>query len=92
MGYRLEGAALELSRSHEMLSEAVTFGTIQVPPDGKPIILMSDRQTTGGYPRIAAVATVDLPRLAQMSPGEVVTFQSIDLDEAHRLLLGGVEK
>jgi len=53
----------------KILSEAVTFGTIQIPPSGKPIVLMADRQTVGGYPKIAEVATVDLHLLAQLRPG-----------------------
>ena len=56
-----KGRTLARARPIEMISEAVTFGTVQVPPDGKPIILMADRQTTGGYPKIASVASVDLP-------------------------------
>jgi antagonist of KipI len=71
----------------EMLSSAVTFGTIQVPPNGQPIILMADHQTTGGYPRIGQVATVDLPLLAQASPGHNITFQKISLREAQHLYI-----
>lgn len=87
MGYRLEGPALELSAPREMLSEAVGFGTIQVPPDGQPIVLMADRQTTGGYPKIGHVCAVDLPRLAQRMPGENVRFTMVSLVEAQRLAL-----
>ncbi|MCP8970476.1 biotin-dependent carboxyltransferase family protein [Ectobacillus ponti] len=86
MGYRLEGRALTLQEPLELLSEAVTFGTVQVPPEGKPIVLMADCQTTGGYPKLAAVATVDLPLLAQVKPGESVRFQEIAVEEAQRLL------
>jgi len=85
MGYRLEGPALALSSPREMWSEAVAFGTIQVPPDGQPIVLMADRQTTGGYPKIAHVCAVDLPRLAQRMPGESVRFTVVELEEAQRL-------
>lgn len=85
MGYRLEGPALALSSPREMWSEAVAFGTIQVPPDGQPIVLMADRQTTGGYPKIAHVCAVDLPRLAQRMPGESVRFTVVGLEEAQRL-------
>ncbi|MGO4329302.1 biotin-dependent carboxyltransferase family protein [Cupriavidus sp. M-11] len=87
MGYRLEGTPLALAAPAEMLSEAVAFGTIQVPPDGQPIVLMADRQTTGGYPKIAHVCAVDLPRLAQKMPSEAVRFALIDLREAQRLAL-----
>jgi urea carboxylase len=85
MGYRLEGPALALSSPREMWSEAVAFGTIQVPPDGQPIVLMADRQTTGGYPKIAHVCAVDLSRLAQRMPGESVRFTVVTLAEAQRL-------
>ncbi|GAA4708069.1 biotin-dependent carboxyltransferase family protein [Brevibacillus fulvus] len=87
MGYRLSGAKLELTMPLELTSEAVTVGTIQVPPEGNPIVLMADRQTTGGYPKIGHVATVDLPLLAQFKPGEMVRFQEITLREAQSALL-----
>lgn len=77
MGYRFDGRALELERPLEMLSHAVQAGTIQVPPGGKPIILMADAQTTGGYPKIACVAEADLGRLAQVRFGSKVYFQMI---------------
>jgi antagonist of KipI len=85
MGYRLEGPELARARPIEMISESVTFGTIQVPPDGKPIILMADRQTTGGYPKIASVAGVDLCILAQMTAPEALRFTLITLAEAQRI-------
>lgn len=85
MGYRLRGPSLALREPMAVLSEAVAFGTIQVPPDGNPIVLMADRQTTGGYPRMASVASVDLPVLAQTMPGEHVRFELVSLDEAQRL-------
>lgn len=87
MGYRLEGPLLERRERRDMLSEAVAFGTVQVPPDGQPIVLMAERQTTGGYPRIAQVAAVDLPRLAQRAPGEYLRFAAVDIDAAQRLLI-----
>lgn len=87
MGYRLEGPALELTTSIEMLSESVAFGTVQLPPGGSPIVLMADRQTTGGYPRIGDVASIDLPLVAQLRPGDRVRFRPISLDEAQRLYL-----
>jgi antagonist of KipI len=86
MGYRLSGSKLQLNKPQELISEAVTAGTIQVPSEGDPIVLMADRQTTGGYPKIAQVATVDLPVLAQVKPGEKVRFQEIKLEEAQTLL------
>jgi len=87
MGYRLTGAMIGLRRAAEMVSEAVTFGTIQVPADGNPIILMADRQTTGGYPKIAHVAAVDLPRLAQSRPLEHLAFELVTLAEAQQAYL-----
>ncbi|MDB6050211.1 MAG: urea amidolyase-related protein [Pseudomonas sp.] len=87
MGYRLDGESLALSAPKELLSESVAFGTVQVPASGKPLILMADRQTTGGYPRIAQVISVDLPRLAQLLPGDKVRFSLVDLRTAEELLL-----
>jgi len=85
MGYRLQGPKLELKRPQQLLSEATCFGTVQVPAEGQPIVLMADRQTTGGYPKIAHVAAVDLPLLAQSLPGDTVSFEEIDIDTAQRL-------
>jgi antagonist of KipI len=87
MGYRLDGVPLELSEPRELLSEAVAFGTVQLPPGGSPIVLMADRQTTGGYPRIGQVASVDLPLLAQLKAGDRLRFRSVSLAEAQRLYL-----
>lgn len=86
MGYRLTGPTLALTSPLELISAAVTTGTIQVPPDGQPIILMADRQTIGGYPKIGYVASVDLPMIAQLRPGEAVRFQEISLHDAQRAL------
>jgi antagonist of KipI len=87
MGYRLEGPPLSLASPIELLSEAVAFGTIQLPPGGAPIVLMADRQTTGGYPRIGEVASIDLPLVAQLKPGDHVRFRPISLRDAQRLYL-----
>lgn len=87
MGFRLEGASLALASPVELLSAGVAMGTVQLPPDGAPIVLMADRQTTGGYPRLGEVATVDLPTLAQRRPGDVVRFAEVSLAEAQRLYL-----
>ncbi|MEB3101079.1 biotin-dependent carboxyltransferase family protein [Ferviditalea candida] len=85
MGYLLSGERLSLTAPQEAISEAVAFGTVQVPPSGSPIVLMADHPTTGGYPRIAQAAFVDLPVLAQTKPGESVRFREITLAEAQRL-------
>ncbi len=82
MGYRLEGLPLQRGEQRELLSAPTCFGTIQVPNDGQPIVLMADRQTTGGYPRIAQVASVDLAQLAQRLPGQSIGFEAIALEQA----------
>lgn len=87
MGCRLEGGGLELKAGGELLSEAVAAGTVQLPRGGKPIVLLADRQTTGGYARILAVATVDIPVFAQLMPGEKLRFELISQREAEELLL-----
>jgi antagonist of KipI len=86
MGYRLAGPPLALTENRDMISSGVTAGTIQLPPGGAPIVLMADRQTTGGYPRIGDVIAVDLPLLAQLQPGDHVAFEAVTLDAAHALL------
>jgi antagonist of KipI len=85
MGYQLKGEKLERKDSREMLSGAVVFGTIQLLPNGKLICLMADHQTTGGYPRVAQVAFVDLPKFAQKKSSSSVTFQIISVAEAESL-------
>jgi antagonist of KipI len=87
MGVRLEGAKLQRTDDEELLSEPVSVGTIQVPPSGDPILLLSDCQTIGGYPKIAHVITVDLPGAAQLLPGDVVQFQEVQPAEARHLLI-----
>ena len=87
MGYRLEGITFDGLAMPELLSAAVTMGTIQLPSDGAPILLMADRQTTGGYPRLGQIATVDLGSAAQLRPGDTVRFEEISLDDAQRLYL-----
>jgi allophanate hydrolase subunit 2 len=75
MGYRLAGRARIERVDREMISDATFAGGIQVPPSGDPILLMADRQTTGGYPQIAIVITADLPLAGQLAPGDWVEFQ-----------------
>lgn len=87
MGYRMQGLRLELDRPLHRLSEAVTFGTVQVPADGQPIVLMADHQTIGGYPVIAQVAAVDLPILAQARPRSRVSFAAITHEDARNLYI-----
>jgi antagonist of KipI len=82
VGFRLDGPRLALAAPLELISEAVAFGTLQLPPGGQPIALLAEHPTTGGYPRIGQVAAIDLPRLAQRKPGDSVRFREIGLDEA----------
>lgn len=85
MGFRLEGEPISLKKPVELLSSAVSFGTIQLLPDGQLIVLMADHQTTGGYPRIAHVISQDLPLMAQLGPGDKVAFHLIEHAEAEQL-------
>ncbi|QCR23821.1 biotin-dependent carboxyltransferase family protein [Pontibacter sp. SGAir0037] len=87
MGYRLIGLSLALKEPREIISSAVTFGTVQVPSQGHPIVLMADHQTTGGYPRMVQVVTADLPKLAQVVPGRGIRLEEVSLEEAQQLYL-----
>lgn len=87
MGYRLKGEPLSLTNENAMISEAVAFGSVQVPADGQPIVLLADRQTIGGYPKIAQVASVDLALIAQAKPGDQVKFKKITLKQAQSLYI-----
>lgn len=86
MGLRLETDAPVETPAADLTSEAVALGTIQVPADGRPIIAMADRQTTGGYFKAGVVAGVDIPRLAQCRPGTRLRFEGIDVEGAQKLL------
>jgi allophanate hydrolase len=82
VGCRLEGEPLRHAGPAEILSDGMVPGSIQVPPDGRPIVMMADGPTTGGYPKIATVVTSDLPRLAQLVPGEgEVRFEAVRIEE-----------
>jgi antagonist of KipI len=87
MGVRLQGPGLVLVKPREMISAAVNTGVVQVPPSGHPIVLLPSRQSVGGYPRIAAVAGVDIGRFTQLRPGEEVRFEKISLQHAQELWL-----
>lgn len=90
MGYRLNGEPLRLEREREYISESVVHGTVQVPADGQPIMLTADRQTHGGYPKIAQVIAADLPLIAQIPPGGAVRFCEIGLPEAEAAYMESV--
>ena len=85
MGARLSGPPLELAEPREMISQPVACGSVQVPPDGQPIVLLAGRQTIGGYPQIGHVISVDLPKLAGAWPGAVVRFREVTWEEAQVL-------
>jgi antagonist of KipI len=87
MGVRLDGPELKREDETDLISEAVAPGTIQVPPGGKPILLLGGCQTIGGYPKIAHVITVDLGIAAQLRAGDRVRFFEDSLQDAHRLLM-----
>ncbi|GAB3927571.1 5-oxoprolinase subunit C family protein [Mucilaginibacter myungsuensis] len=87
MGYHMEGRKIQRVRHDELLSTAVAPGTIQVTGNGSMILLMADCQTTGGYPRIAQVAAVDLPLCSQLKPGDAVYFEAISRIEAEMLYI-----
>jgi allophanate hydrolase subunit 2 len=84
MGMRLEGPAVPCP-SEKMLSEGICLGAVQVPADGQPIVLLNDRQTIGGYPKIGAIIARDTAQLAQLRPGDTVHFEAIDLFQAHTI-------
>jgi antagonist of KipI len=86
MGYRLRGSRALAATGGNMISDAAFMGGIQLPPSGEPILLMADRQTTGGYPQIATVITADLPRAGQLAPGDWVEFELCTRAEAKRAL------
>ena len=85
MGYRLTGPPIRHAKGYNIVSDGVVAGSVQVPGGGEPIVMMADRQTTGGYPKIATVISADLRALAQRRPGQAVRFAAVTVDEAQRL-------
>ena len=88
MGYRLDGPPLARRRTDEPISEPLGFGALQVPAAGEPILLMADRQTAGGYPKIASVIAADLPMAGQLAPGDSIEFVMCSRQEAAAALIG----
>ncbi len=82
MGLRLSGPSVEHRDGHDIISEGIASGSIQVPGNGQPIILVADHQTTGGYPKVATVISSDLPRLARLLPGHKIRFRAVTAAEA----------
>lgn len=85
MGIRLEGPALTAENGSDIISDGIVFGSVQIPNSGKPIVLMADHQTTGGYAKIATVISADLPKLAQARPGDKIRFVKKTVEEAEAL-------
>lgn len=85
MGYRLSGSKITHKTGADIISDGITMGSVQVPGHGSPIIMMADRQTTGGYTKIATVITPDINIVGQLKPGDSISFKSIDIEEAHKI-------
>lgn len=91
MGYRLSGAAIHGDIAG-ILSEGISYGAVQIPADGQPIVLLNDRQTIGGYPKIGAVISLDIAKLGQLSQGAKVHFEAISMDKARDLYLSAIQQ
>ena len=85
MGYRIAGPRIEHQSGHDIVSDGIATGAIQVPGTGNPIVLLADHQTTGGYPKIATVISADLPALGRRKPGQEIRFEVIEVEEAERI-------
>ena len=86
MGARLRGPKVTYSRGHDIISDGIPLGGIQVVGDGQPIVLLVDRQSTGGYTKIATVCSFDIGRVGQVRPGQRLGFREVSVDSAHALL------
>lgn len=82
MGIRLDGPALSHVKGYDIVSDGIVTGAIQVPGNGRPILLLADHQTTGGYPKVGTVISADVPRLGRLRPGDAVRFAQVSVDEA----------
>lgn len=85
MGFRLAGPVIETVAGSDIISDGIALGAIQVPSHGQPIIMLADRQTTGGYAKIGTVASVDIPKLVQCRPGKAIRFERITVQHAQEL-------
>lgn len=85
MGARLKGEPIEHTAGHDIVSDGTALGSIQVPGDGQPIVLLLDRQSTGGYAKLATVCSFDIGRIAQVRPGQSIRFQAVSVAQAHEL-------
>jgi len=86
MGARLSGPRIAHRCGHDIISDGIALGSIQVPGDGQPIALLVDRQSTGGYTKVATICSFDIGRLGQVKPGQRVRFAAVTVDEAHAIL------
>lgn len=82
MGMRLDGPTLKHSKGHDIASDGIVNGAIQVPGSGQPIVLLADRQTSGGYPKIATIISADLPRMGRVAPGTTIRFAAVSAQKA----------
>jgi allophanate hydrolase subunit 2 len=92
MGFRLHGPSVTHKNATDMISDGIVTGSIQVPPDGQPIIMMVDHQTTGGYPKVATVIQADLPLLAQTLPNAHIRFRTISVNQAQETMIQNEHK
>ncbi|HIU75357.1 MAG TPA: biotin-dependent carboxyltransferase family protein [Candidatus Pelethocola excrementipullorum] len=92
MGCRLDGPFIAYKNTSDIISDGIAFGSVQVPSHGKPIILLSDRQTTGGYAKIATVVSVDIPKLVQRKTDHKVHFKAITVQEAQKLYMEEIKE
>jgi biotin-dependent carboxylase-like uncharacterized protein len=86
MGARLHGAPIAHVAGHDIVSDGIALGSVQVPGDGQPIVLLVDRQSTGGYTKIATVCSFEIGRVGQLRPGQTLRFEAIGIEAAHRML------
>jgi len=86
MGYRLSGPVLTHKAGADIISDGINLGSVQIPGHGMPIVMMADRQTTGGYTKIATVISTDISLISQLKPGNKVRFERITVNEAHKIL------
>ena len=87
MGFRLDGPSSHTHRGADIISDATPLGVLQVPASGQPVLLMADRQTTGGYPKLATVITADIGLAGQLAPGDAIQFEVCTLHEAMAALI-----
>ena len=85
MGIRLEGTEITHREKADIISDGIMFGSIQIPGNGQPIIMMADRQTTGGYTKIATIISIDIPKISQAQPGDKIQFDKVTVENAQNL-------